>query len=186
MSRYVLHSGARPAGAAYYVRMFRLLAWLVAIVPLALRAQQAGVDLGNPDVAAVAKLADSVARAIDAGDLNRIADLYSPAAAYLAEGEPIIDRNVGKAVANRWRKLLGSNRAHMTIRVEEIDVSGDLAYDRISYTVAITPRVVSLLPGQTGTPSQVLRTGRALEILRKEDGTWKYYRVMTNSSSGDE
>jgi ketosteroid isomerase-like protein len=131
--------------------MSRLCAWLVAlfaITPGLAGAQDAGIDLSNPDVAAVAKLADELARAVDAGDLNRIVDFYSPAAVYLADGEPAIDRNVGKAVANRWRKTIGSNRAHMAIRVEEVDVSGDLAYDRISYTVTIMPRVVTLLPGQ--------------------------------------
>ena len=166
--------------------MFRSLAWVIAIVPVALRAQGAGLNLADPDVAAVAKLADDFARAVDAGDLNRIVDSYSPAAVYLADGDPAIDRNVGKAVANRWRKIIGSNRAHMAMRVEEVEISGDLAYDRVSYTVTIMPRIVNLVPGQTGTPSQVQRAGRALEILRKEDGVWKYYRVMTNSSSGDE
>lgn len=166
--------------------MVRLLAWLVAIVPIALQAQDAGLNLADPDVAAIAKLAVDLARAVDAGDVNRIADFYSPAAVYFADGEPVIDRNVGKAVANRWRKTIGSNRAHMAIRIDEVDVSGDLAYDRVSYTVTIMPRIVNLLPGQTGTPSQVQRIGRALEILRKEDGVWKYYRVMTNSSSDDE
>ena len=166
--------------------MFRSLAWLIAIVPVAVRAEDAALNLADPDVAAIAKLADDFAHAVDGGDLNRIVDFYSPAAIYFADGEPLIDRNVGKAIANRWRKTIGSNRAHMAIRVEEVNVSGDLAYDRISYTVTIMPRIVNLVPGQTGTPSQVQRIGRALEILRKEDGVWKYYRVMTNSSSGDE
>lgn len=166
--------------------MLRALAYLMAIVPITLGAQNAGLDLGNPDVAAISKLATDLARAVDGGDLNRIADFYSSEAMYLADGEPVIDRNVGKAVVSRWRKTIGSNRAHMEIRVEEVDVSGDLAYDRVSYTVTIMPRIVNLLPGQTGTPSQVQRIGRALEILRKEDGAWKYYRVMTNSSSNDQ
>lgn len=166
--------------------MFRLCACALAIAPLAARAQDAGLNLGDSDVAAVAKLATDLARAVDAGDFNRIADAYSPAAVYLADGEPIIDRNVGKAVANRWRKTIGSNRAHMEIRVEEVDVSGDIAYDRVTYTVTIMPRVAALLPGQTGTPRQILRTGRALEVLRREDGTWRYYRVMTNSAPSDE
>ena len=48
---------------------------------------------------------------------------YSPAAIDFADGEPVIDRNVGKAIASRWRKTIGSNRAHMAIRVEEVDVS---------------------------------------------------------------
>jgi ketosteroid isomerase-like protein len=166
--------------------MFRLLTCLVAILPIALQAQNADVNLGDRDVAAIAKLADDLARAVDAADANRIADCYSPEAAYFADGETPVTRNVGKFVASRWRKTIGSNRAHMAIKVEEVNVSGDLAYDRISYTVTILPRVVTLLPGQTGTPPQVLRVGRALEILRKEDGTWKYYRIMTNSPSNDE
>lgn len=166
--------------------MFRFLVGLIVLAPIALIAQNASVNLGDPDVAAISKLADDLARAVDAGDANRIADLYSPEAKYFADGEAPVDRNVGKFVANRWRKTIGSNRAHIVIKVEEVDVSGDLAYDRISYTVTILPRVVTLLPGQTGTPPQVLRVGRALEVLRKEDGVWKYYRIMTNSPSNDE
>jgi hypothetical protein len=69
-------------------------------------------------------------------------DFYSPAATYFADGEPVIDRNVGKAIAHRWRKAIGSNRAHIAIRVEDVNVSGDLAYDRISYTITIMPRIV--------------------------------------------
>jgi hypothetical protein len=49
----------------------------------------------------------------------------------------VIDRSVGTAIANRSRKRIDSNHAHMAIRVEEVNVSGDLAYDRISYTVTI-------------------------------------------------
>jgi ketosteroid isomerase-like protein len=95
---------------------------------------------------AIAKLADDVAHAVDAGDLNRNVDFYGPAAISLAVSEPVINRNVGKAIANRWRTSVGSNRAHMAIRVEEVNVSGDLAYDRISYTVTIMLRIVNLVP----------------------------------------
>lgn len=166
--------------------MLLLLACFLAIVPLALRAQNVAVDLANPDVAAIAKLTDDLGRAIESGDFNRIADFYSPAAILLANNEAPTDRNVGKSVANRWHKMIGSNRARVAIHLEEVDVSGDLAYDRVSYSVTIMPRVAALVPGQTGTPSQELRIGRALEILRKEDGVWKYYRIMTNSAQDDQ
>ena len=105
----------------------------------------------SPDVAAMAKLANDFAHAVDAGDLHRIVDLYSPAAIPVADGEPAIDRHVDKTVANRWRETIDPDRAHMAIRVEDVDVSGDLAYDRIGFTVTITPRIVNLVPGQTGT-----------------------------------
>jgi hypothetical protein len=92
--------------AQYCGACFRSLAW---------RAQDAALNLADPDVAAIAKLADDFAHAVDGGDLNRIVDLYS--------------------VANRRRKTIGANRARMAIRVEDVDVSGDLAYDRISCTM---------------------------------------------------
>jgi len=153
--------------------MFRSLACLVLFVPLVLRAQD---DLG-----AITGLATDVAQAIERGDFDRLADFYSPAAVYMAQGEPVIDRNVGQAVVKRWRRLLGGNRASISIRLEEVDVSGDLAYDRVSYTITVASRTSVFVPGQSGVPGQVVQRGRALEILRKEDGVWKYYRVMTGS-----
>jgi ketosteroid isomerase-like protein len=80
------------------------------------RAQDTALNLGDPDVAAIAKLADDFAHAVDARDLNRIVDVYRPAAISFADGEPVIDRNVGKAIANRWRNTIGSDRAHMASR----------------------------------------------------------------------
>ena len=156
----------------------RFLACLVALAPVAARAQD--------DAAAITKLATDVVHVIESGDFDRLADFYSPAAVYLAEGEAPIDREVGKAVVKRWRRMIGSNRARISMRLDEVDVSGDLAYDRVSYTVTISPRIVGIVPGQTGLPGQVVRIGRALEILRKEDGVWKYYRVMTGSGSSDQ
>jgi ketosteroid isomerase-like protein len=165
--------------------MSRVLGWLIALTPFALHAQETSLDLRNADVAAVAQLATDFTHDLAAGDFDRLADFYSPQAVYIAEGEPPIDHHVGNAVAKRWRKIVGPSLARIVVHVDDVDVCGDLAYDRVTYTVTVTQRMSGPYAGRE-TITEIKHTVRSLDILRKEDGIWKYYRVLTNSSLGDE
>jgi ketosteroid isomerase-like protein len=165
--------------------MSRVLLYLVAMVPMALHAQEAHLNLNDPDVAAIAQLTSDFAHDLADGAFDHLADYYSPAAVYIADGEPPVDRNVGKAVAKRWRKVLGSSTARVVLHVEEVNVSGDIAYERVSYTIATVQRTAtSAIPGQEAISHYQLMS-HSLDILRKEDGAWRYYRVMTTTSPGD-
>jgi ketosteroid isomerase-like protein len=165
--------------------MSRGLAWLVAFAPVALPAQQTDHDPRSADVAAVAQLATDVAHDLAAGDFDRLADFYSPAAVYVAEGEPPIDHHAGSAIAKQWRRIVGPSLARIAVHVDDVDICGDLAYDRVTYTVTVTQRMSGPYAGRE-TTRELRHIVRSLDILRKEDGVWKYYRVLTNSPLAEE
>ncbi len=126
------------------------------------------VDLSNPDVAAIAKLAKDIPDAIASGDVKRAQDFYSPDAIKMVPGQPDI-----KGKENMWgADFLSKNRVHVVVHLVEVKVFGDLAYDRATFTTTVTPK-------SAGEAARV--DGRLLEILRKERGKWKSYRVMYNS-----
>jgi ketosteroid isomerase-like protein len=155
------------------------------MAPTVLQAQQTGLGLRSADVAAVAQLATDFAHDLAAGDFDRLADFYSPQAVYITEGEPLIDHHIGNAVAKRWRKIVGPSLARIVVHVDDVDVCGDLAYDRVTYTVTVTQRMSGPYAGRE-TINEIKHTFRSLDILRKEDGVWKYYRVLTNSPLGED
>ncbi len=59
----------------------------------------------------------------------------------------------------------------MTVDTQEITILGDLAYDRGTLHVVLTPKKAG--------PSVIIER-RFLEIWRKEDGKWKIIRAMDN------
>jgi uncharacterized protein (TIGR02246 family) len=124
----------------------------------------------NPDVAAIVDLAQQLKRASTTQNVAQIEDLYSPEVVYMTPGRP--DTLGRKIIADNYSKLFAKFDVTLDVQVQEVGVCGDTAYDRAVFVATRTPK-----SGGTGLTIK----GRVLEILRKEQGRWKSFRVMVNS-----
>jgi len=127
------------------------------------------VDLSNPDVAAIVQIAKDFAEAYKAGDLKRVVDVYSPDVIYMYQGMP--NHEGRDVIEEMYRGFFSENNAQVVIDIQEVKISGDLAFDRATFKVTATPKA-----GGEATVSE----GRVFEVLRKEGGKWKSLRVMVN------
>jgi uncharacterized protein (TIGR02246 family) len=104
--------------------------------------------------------------AATAGDVASVLRLMAEDVVFLVAGHPpMIGRD---AFAHGFRSVLATHRIASTGQIQEVEVSGDLAYCWASLEVRITP---------VGGGDTVLRAGNALSILRKQaDGSWLVVR----------
>ena len=101
-------------------------------------------------------------RATAAGDVEAVLKLMAEDVVFLVAGQPPMR---GRAAFERGlRGFLGQYRIESIGEVQEIEVSGDLAY---CWSI-LTVRVVPIAGGNTA-----VRTGSALSILRRQpSGSW--------------
>jgi len=128
------------------------------------------VDESSPDVRAIVQIARDFSTLVAEGNLERVVGYYSPDVVYMSPGVP--DAIGRDAVAKNWQALLSSYSVRVKVRVVEVKILGDYAYDRASFMLTLTPKSGGKKQ-QTG--------GRVFEVLRKEQGKWKSLRVMVNS-----
>ena len=97
-----------------------------------------------------------------AGDVETVLSLMAPDAVFLVAGQPPM---VGhEAFAKSLRSVLTDHTVDSTSEVDEVAVSGDMAYCRTRLSVTVTSKHGRL---------PLLRTGHTLTILRKgSDGKW--------------
>ena len=107
-------------------------------------------------------LVETWGRASAAGDLEKILSLMDEDAVFLrAEHRPMRGR---EAFAAQFQKAIEQVRIEAASNVQEIEVSGDMAYCWNELSVTMTPL-------KDGTPMR--RTGPVLTIFRKKaDGRW--------------
>ena len=120
----------------------------------------------NPDENAIRTLVATWHRATAAGDVDAVLPLMAADVVFLVAGQPPMK---GRGTFEKGlRTLLASSRIQSTGDVQEVAVSGDLAYCWSVLNVEITP----LAGGNT-----VRRSGSALSILRKlPGGDWVIIR----------
>jgi uncharacterized protein (TIGR02246 family) len=118
------------------------------------------------DEDAITELVAKWHRATAAGDVETVLGLMSEDVVFLIAGQAPIK---GRAAFEKGlRGLLGSHRVESSGRVQEVQVSGDLAYCWTELDVRIVP-----LSGGNA----VSRSGSALSILRKQaSGAWVVVR----------
>ena len=101
-----------------------------------------------------------------AGDVDTVLRLVAEDVVFLVAGHPPMRGRSG--FEQGLRGLLVQHRIASTSEIQEIEVSGSLAYCWNQLTVRIIPRSGG---------SEMLRTGSALSIFRKQpDGTWLLVR----------
>ncbi len=111
-----------------------------------------------------------------ASDLNRgnaasAVELYSRDVVYMPPGQPPLQGS--EQVQRFLEQMFPSGRSSLTYSSREIQVSGDLAYER---------GVFVRMAGNSGTGSGS-RNGNLLRVFRRdEDGAWKVTREIWNVS----
>ena len=105
-------------------------------------------------------------RATAAGDIDTVLSLMADDAVFFAAGKsPMRGRST---FAKALRTVLASHSIESTGEIQEVEVSGSLAYCWTLLTVRISPR-------SAGATSE--RTGSSLSIFRKRaDGSWVLVR----------
>jgi uncharacterized protein (TIGR02246 family) len=120
----------------------------------------------NTDEKAIRGLVGLWHSATAAGDVDTVLGLMAEDAVFLVAGQPPMRGR--KSFESGLRHLLTRSRIDSAAEIEEVDISGSLAYCWTRLTVRVIP-----LAG--GDPA--VRAGNALSILRKQpDGSWVLVR----------
>lgn len=126
------------------------------------------------DEAEIHKMLDSIAASFKTGDMNSVLSIYADDVLVLGIDEPDVS---GKEA---WSKVLADQPKDVTIDVrmdtKELEIAGDLAYERGTYTAEISSKATGAL----------LRTvtNRHIHIFKRQaDGHWKAWRLMENATS---
>jgi ketosteroid isomerase-like protein len=126
------------------------------------------------DEAEIRGLLDSIAGSFETGDMDKVLEVYADDVLVLGIDQPDV---AGKEA---WRKVLADQPSDVTIDVrmdtDELEIAGDLAYERGTYTATITSKA-------TGALLQSV-TNRHIHIFKRQpDGHWKAWRLMENATS---
>jgi uncharacterized protein (TIGR02246 family) len=120
----------------------------------------------NNDEQAIRDLIAKWLYATQAGDVDSVLELMTPDVVFLVPGQPAVKGR--DAFAQALRNMLATHAIESHSDIEEIEVSGDMAYSRTKLSVTVTSK-------HGGTP--ILRSGHTLSILRKgADGRWRLSR----------
>ena len=116
----------------------------------------------SSDEQAIRQLIERWLSATREGDVDTVLGLMAPDVIFLVAGQPPMQGR--DAFARSLNTVLSENVIESSSQIDEVVVSGDLAYCRTRLSVTITSRHGKL-------PMQ--RTGHTLSILRKgTDGQW--------------
>lgn len=121
----------------------------------------------SADHEAIRELIATWLRETQAGNVDAVLELMAPDVVFLVPGQaPMVGR---EPFAKGLRNMLESHRIDSVSTIEEIEVSGDLAYCRTSLAVTVTPHTQGKPP--------MRRSGHTLTILRQDaDGRWRLTR----------
>ncbi len=155
----------------------RLLAACIAATSLAIAACSGGSTPKHDraaDEAEIHKMLDAIAGSFKTGDMDKVLGIYADDVLVLGIDQPDV---VGKEA---WSKVLADQPKDVTISVrmdtKELEIAGDLAYERGSYTAEISSKA-------TGALLQTV-TNRHIHIFKRQpDGHWKAWRLMENATS---
>jgi len=131
---------------------------------------------GNPDAdrTAINALRDQFIAAYRAGDPDRVTALYEENATVMPHDQPTI---VGRSeIAKHERDSFGQvSVGDVQIKSDKLQIMGDWAYDRGTFSVTITPK---------GGGGPMTDTGRYLVVLhRQADGSWKAAEDIDNGET---
>ncbi len=141
----------------------------------AVACQPSAAPLTDEDVTAIRSLGASYAQAVLAGDMDAVVALYAEDA---VEMPPNMAARSGKeAIRAAYVSEAGSGpmAGEFALTSVEIDGSGDLAFDRGTFSWTGTP------PGMT---EPMTETGKYLCIVRRQEGgSWLWSSVIWNSDN---
>lgn len=125
-------------------------------------------------VRSVHEFLEQVQRTSDSDNLDAFIDLFADDAGMYLENEPEL---IGKAAIRKYFETANgpNTKFKLVIQSGEVEVVGDLAYERGAFTYHVTSK------GN----GEVLRDvyERHFQILRRQpDGSWRTWRIMSNSA----
>jgi uncharacterized protein (TIGR02246 family) len=126
------------------------------------------------DIAAVGQVREAWVTAWKAGNAAGLAALYAPGAYDMANNTPTAVGPEGIEAANT--AAFGQmTPTDLAITAEKTEVVGDLAYDRGTFKLALTPKAGG---------AAISDSGRFVAILRRQaDGSWKIVELIGNSAT---
>ena len=124
------------------------------------------------DQARIRALYEAWFGAMEAGDLEALLGLLTPDAVLKMPGSPAL---VGQAsIGSALRGFHAEMSEEVEFRVEEVEVSGDLAYARVTEKATVVPRAGA---GAPGVPIE----GMHLAVLRRlPTGEWRVARDVSS------
>ena len=152
-----------------------IVASIVALIALAGCASQpsAPVHSQADDEKAIAEFNRQYVGAINAGDAAGLARLTTEGHMMIASGRaPLVGKGPNIAAMEQAFKTLNFNEHWFP---QETVVSGDLAYQRGTYTVAVTPKAGGAIRNTSGNFMRIYR--------RQPDGSWRMVRDMFNNDT---
>ena len=136
-------------------------------------AEQPAAEAPSPaeDVAAIKNALDKGITAVHAGDASALAACYMDDAIVMPPNEASL---TGKEGLRSWIEPHFSQFTEkISAQVAEVEVVGDWAFLRATYTVTLTPKA-------GGEPSE--DSGKWLQIYKRQpDGSWQIAREIWNS-----
>ena len=132
------------------------------------------MDLMKSDADAIAQARDLGLAAFNANDIEGfLSSWVADDAIFMLPNEPPVE---GKRAVGIWlRHLYEQFDVHQTVVSEELVISGDWAFDRLTVSQ-------SFLPKSGG--GVIHDVGKAIDIYRRQaDGSWKVARTIVNSNS---
>lgn len=129
------------------------------------QAKQAG------DVAAIKRLAEAWDAGWRTGDASALAALFTDDAVLMPQNQPAI---IGReSIQSVYRAALDQFTVKGSGEVLEVEVAGDWAFYRSSYTLTAVPKA-------GGEPTK--DSGKSVHILKRQrDNSWKIARLIANS-----
>ncbi|MDA2928036.1 SgcJ/EcaC family oxidoreductase [Acidobacteria bacterium AH-259-G07] len=124
------------------------------------------------DLDAIDSLRDEFLTAHNANEASRLAALYTDGAVLMPPNEESV---TGKQGVESWYQAnFDQFTAELTLSSEEVEVAGDWAFDRGTYTITLTPK-------DDGEPIE--DNGKYIVILQKQpDNSWKITHAIWNSN----
>lgn len=145
---------------------------LAACAPAAEEAMVEEPDTTEADLTAIQAVAEEFVGAVEANDPEAITACYGQNAILMPPNEPAV---VGMEAILAWNQALAEEVTvtEAILSTEEMEVAGDWAYRRGTYSMTMT---------MAGEADPVTETGKFVEIWQRQaDGSWKITRDLWNS-----
>jgi uncharacterized protein (TIGR02246 family) len=124
------------------------------------------------DVEAVNQLLQSWHKGWENSDINALLGLFTDDPVLMPQGQPVVKGM--EAIRSLYEAFFETYSVKGECTVEDIEVSGDLGYIWVSYTLTATPKMEG---------EEINENSKSVFIVRRQAGNaWKIARLMDNSN----
>ncbi len=129
-------------------------------------------DTTEADVAAITAMMQRLDTAVSSGDVGTLLAMYTDDSVRMGPNEPV-EAGI-EAIRAGVQEFFDQNTAQLTTVIEDIEVSGDLAFARTSYKQTTTIK-------ESGETSE--EVGKWLLVYKRQADGWKIYTEAWSSDS---